>query len=284
MRIAAEALLIAIVAVAFGLTANAFYEDGLSLGRDYFEKLRDPPPDDGPGGSVGATVDTERRGVERITRRPTRAARTPEDDDPPPASDVTVKGYTGKAAEAAQRLLDRNIQVISHDDVVALYHDELFEYEAYTFVDARNEDKFKAGHIPTAYVFDHYYMDRYVNDVVPACQGVAEVIVYCYGEECTDSEIAAQHLVDLGVDRNILKVYVGGVKQWKAAGLPLEKGERGSGGPDRAGDVGGGEDRWLRRRRRGRRGRSVSSPGWCSAGCSSTSARGRSRARSTSSR
>lgn len=222
MRIVLEALIVAVLAAAFGVTANSLSGKRLVIDRDYFAALREPPPvvlgdpptsmdpTDAPAGVGGDT-----------------------------GEGVDLHGYSGPAAETARQLLERGIQIIGHDEVVALYRDELFEEEAYTFIDARSDEKYSAGHIRQAYVFDHYFMERYLDQVLPACQGVAEVVVYCHGGECTDSEIAAQHLLDLGVDRRILKVYVGGIEQWTAAGLPLERGERGSGDLTAEDDHGG---------------------------------------------
>jgi rhodanese-related sulfurtransferase len=54
-------------------------------------------------------------------------------------------------------------------------------------------------------------------------------VVYCNGGECEDSEFAAIMLRDAGVPREMLFVFAGGIVEWKAAGLPVETGPRGSG-------------------------------------------------------
>jgi rhodanese-related sulfurtransferase len=48
-----------------------------------------------------------------------------------------------------------------------------------------------------------------------------EIIVYCAGPECPQSGMAAQKLLALGYTN--VKAYEGGLEDWEAAGLPIEK-------------------------------------------------------------
>jgi rhodanese-related sulfurtransferase len=134
--------------------------------------------------------------------------------DAPPAGTDAVR----------ERLAAAGLRAIEHDDVVALFRDELYEAEAYVFIDARNEESFRAGHIPGAHPFDHYRPERTIDEVMSYCATAQRIVVYCYGKDCTDSELAAQHLVRLGVERELIDVYVGGFQEWQAAGLPVETG------------------------------------------------------------
>ncbi len=202
-----EAAAVLITTVVLAFVANAVYSDGLTLvGRNYFvveSKLpvdTQPPPS---GGDVdGGSGDTPTESLEA--------------DDPATAAVV-------------ERLREKGIRVKSHDGVAKLYESPEYADGAYAFVDARNDDHYRAGHIPGAYQFDHFHMERYIPHVVPACQAAIEVVVYCYGKDCTDSEITAQHLINLGVDPTMLSVYVGGIQTWCEKGMPIEKGERSSG-------------------------------------------------------
>ena len=54
-------------------------------------------------------------------------------------------------------------------------------------------------------------------------------MVYCNGGDCDDSESAAILLRNVGIPNLKLFVYVGGIKQWMANGLPVETGARNSG-------------------------------------------------------
>lgn len=49
----------------------------------------------------------------------------------------------------------------------------------------------------------------------------AEIVVYCSGPDCSQSDEAAQKLVTLGY-RNVHR-FEGGLKAWKDAGFPIEK-------------------------------------------------------------
>jgi len=54
-------------------------------------------------------------------------------------------------------------------------------------------------------------------------------VVYCTGGECEDSEFAALALIGVGIPKERFFVYVGGMSEWAAHGLPFEVGERNSG-------------------------------------------------------
>ncbi len=139
-------------------------------------------------------------------------------------------------AEVAARLATQGLKAIPHEQVVSTFESEMYAVGAYVFVDARDDDAFREGHIPGAFQFDHYKLDRYLADVMPAVQQALKVVVYCNGGDCEDSEFAALHLLANGANPELVHVYVGGIKQWRAAGLPVETGERDSGEITPAGD------------------------------------------------
>lgn len=241
-RVIKEAALVILITAVLGIVANAYHPEGIDLRRDFFRGLRTPSPQTSDSGEVGAgggvidpvgPDDAPKKRPEKAPEQ-TPAVGSSGGDAPLPPDGVVPSPLAGAAGVLAQfegpsrvtvqRLLDKNIQVITHDEVVKLYQDELFEYGAYTFVDARTPSKYAEGHIPTAIVFDHFHFDRYIDDVFAQCQSAIAVIVYCHGGECTDSELAAQLLLDRGIERSKLKVYVGGVEAWTDAGLPLKQG------------------------------------------------------------
>jgi rhodanese-related sulfurtransferase len=49
----------------------------------------------------------------------------------------------------------------------------------------------------------------------------AEFVVYCGGSKCPQSRMAAEKLVKLGYAN--VRAYEGGLEEWKAAGLTVEK-------------------------------------------------------------
>ena len=80
-----------------------------------------------------------------------------------------------------------------------LYHDPRYEQDLVVFVDARNDDHYQAGHVPGAHLFDYYRPANYLSNVLQACQIAQEIVVYCNGGDCEDSELAATMLRDLGI-------------------------------------------------------------------------------------
>jgi len=114
--------------------------------------------------------------------------------------------------------------------VSTLFRDPRVQDGLIVFIDARNTQHFQEGHIPGAYEFDHYRPEQSLPEVMPVCQTAEQIIVYCTGGDCEDSQFAALFLRDsLGVGKDKIFVYVGGIHEWEAANLPVETGERNSG-------------------------------------------------------
>jgi len=97
------------------------------------------------------------------------------------------------------------------------------------FVDARDDDHYHAGHIPGAFQLDHYRPENYLATVLPASQAAQQIVVYCKGGSCEDSEQTAIFLRDAGIPKERLFVYAGGFDDWTSHHLPVETGERNSG-------------------------------------------------------
>ena len=115
------------------------------------------------------------------------------------------------------------------NEVTALFRDPRHDQGLVAFIDARDDAHYQAGHIPGAWQFDHYRAEAYLPAVLPVCMNAQQVVVYCNGGTCEDSEFAAVLLRDAGVPRTSLFVYVGGITEWKSNGLPVETGARRSG-------------------------------------------------------
>lgn len=145
-----------------------------------------------------------------------------------PSSQVTSTSLSN--ALPAQKLRDKGLQVIETDAVSKLFRDPRAQDGRIVFIDARNTRHFEEGHIPGAYEFDHYRPEEYLPKVMPVCQTAEIIVVYCTGGDCEDSEFAAIFLRDsLGLASDKIFVYVGGISEWGAAGLPVETGTQGSG-------------------------------------------------------
>lgn len=145
----------------------------------------------------------------------------------PPAAEAGAYVLRGKSP--LERLKEKGLQAATHGEVVQWYRDPGYAEGRIVFVDARNAQRYGSGHIPGAYLFDHYHADDYLAALLPVCFMAEKVVVYCTGGDCEDSEFAAVIMLNAGVPRENLFVYSDGVAGWKAAGLALETGEQNSG-------------------------------------------------------
>jgi len=141
-----------------------------------------------------------------------------------------VKSAYPTNSTPTQKLRDKGLQVIETDAAAKLFRDPRAQDGRIVFIDARNTQHFQEGHIPGAYEFDHYRPEQYLPTVMPVCQTAEQIIVYCTGGDCEDSQFAAVFLREsLGLANEKIFVYVGGIHEWAAARLPQEIGERNSG-------------------------------------------------------
>jgi rhodanese-related sulfurtransferase len=197
--VAREAALLAAAGIALALAANALSPRGLNLRRNYFP------------GAAGDSV-------------------------APPLSTSAAPAAGGDKVSAAERALEARIladgfQVAKRAEVAALLQDPRYRQGRVILIDARDEEHYRQGHIPGACELDPYHPERHIASVLPACQAAEEVVVYCNGGDCEDSQFAAVTLSEAGVAKSKLRVYTGGVADWSAAGLPLETGGHPDGGP-----------------------------------------------------
>lgn len=219
VRVLVEAAIVALAGVLLGFVGNTLSPRGLRLTRDYFPAASTVPP---------ATSVAPVAPVTLVT--PPTAPTTTNSPTPAEVSSPLPTSPSGTAfAELEQRLQARGLRLGLHEEVETLFRDPRHESEQIIFVDARKDERFAAGHIPGAYAFDHYYPEKYLPDLLPACQTAEWVIVYCTGGHCEDSEFAAVQLRDAGVPPEKLIVYGGGIDEWSARKLPVEIGQRRSG-------------------------------------------------------
>jgi rhodanese-related sulfurtransferase len=195
-----EALVVAALGLLFALAANALSPRGLRVTRNYFPEA----------GTPAAIAPARTNAINAI-----HAGKAPLP--------------TGVPGAIAQRLQQRGLQLVSSNQVAELFRDPRYEQGLIVFIDARDDAHYAAGHLPGAWQFHHYRADDYLPAVLPACLTAMQVVVYCSGGECEDSEFAALMLRDAGVPRETLFVYAGGFTEWRATGLPVETGARRSG-------------------------------------------------------
>lgn len=187
------------VCVGFGIAlgANQLSPRGLALSRNYF-----------PTGTNQAAV----------APKPAPAAPSPAPTNEP-----------SEAEQISERLHDKGLQELKLDQVETRFRDPRTQDGRIVFVDARSQDDYQLGHIPGAYELDPYHPEKEIGAVLPICQAADEVVVYCTGGDCEDSDTAAILLRDAGVPNPRLFVYGGGFGGWEANHLPVETGARNSG-------------------------------------------------------
>ncbi len=145
-----------------------------------------------------------------------------------PGSPAAAPGAVGPDA-ARDRLAAKGLQALSHEGALALLEDPRVARGEVLFVDARDDSQYQAGHIPGAWQLDHYRMSQYLPDLLPAALAARQIVVYCTGGECEDSEFAAVVLQEAGVPGDRIWIYTGGFTAWQQAGQPIESGPRGIG-------------------------------------------------------
>jgi rhodanese-related sulfurtransferase len=193
-----EAVLVAALGAAFAFAANQISPLGLALTRDYF-----------PAGTAHSV-------------RPVAGDRLPQ-------ATGTNSGALSPAQFLAAQMKEKGLQLIDGGQATQLFHDPRFQQNVIVFIDARDEDHYQQGHIPGAYEFDPYHPEKYFDTVLPVCQKAEQVVIYCNGGDCDDSETAAILLRDVGIPNQKLFVYGGGITEWKTSRLPVETGARNSG-------------------------------------------------------
>ena len=191
-----ETVLVAVVGGALAFAANAISPRGLNLTRDNF-----PRPVANP--SLWAATNT------------------------PPRKHSPNAG-TGQAG-LAERLLAEGMHLADTEQVLKLYDDPRRAQELVVFIDARSDVAYQGGHIPGAYQFDRYYPEKYIPNILNVCRSAEQVVVYCNGGNCEDSEFAAVMLYQWGIPKDKLWVYAGGIGDWMENHRPVEVGDRLSG-------------------------------------------------------
>ena len=200
-RVLLEALVVAAIGLAVALLANMVSPRGLSLTRNYF------PSSGTTHGKIDGIANSNVNAV------------------------VPATNGAGQSAReiVAARLKEKGLQPIDGREATQLFRDPQYELESIVFIDARDDRHYQEGHIPGAYQFDRYYPEKHLPGVLPACLNARNIVVYCTGGNCEDSEFAALTLKEAGVPGEHLSVYVGGMTEWAASGWPVEVGERKSG-------------------------------------------------------
>ena len=195
-----QAGLLLVVACALGLAANRVRGDKnhLDLSRNYFPKVKvEMPQRTAPGESVPAADHTGTVDTHSVT------------DD------------LGNGSS----LGDHGLQVMDFEDALAMYNDDMYGSGMCVFVDARDEELYRRGHVPGAYQYDHYRAADHLPDLLPIALGADRVVLYCASEHCEDSLFAANDLLEGGVGLEVIHLYEGGFSEWERNNAPIARGD-----------------------------------------------------------
>lgn len=122
------------------------------------------------------------------------------------------------SAENAYRMLaqEGDPAFISLEEVI-----DIQGKSAATFIDARTNEEFKAGHVPGARNLPYYEIEKYKDKALEGLTETSPIIIYCEGIGCELSFFLGRDLQAGGFIN--VKIFYGGWPEWSAAGLPLEK-------------------------------------------------------------
>ncbi len=134
------------------------------------------------------------------------------------------------AESLAERFAKEGLQLADSNRVNALFQDPRRQQDLVVFIDARADDQYQSGHIPGAYQFDRFHADSFLPTLLPICQSAEQIVFYCNGGECEESEQAAIYVRDgAGLPKEKVFVYGGGIGEWRTNRMPVELGARNSG-------------------------------------------------------
>jgi rhodanese-related sulfurtransferase len=98
----------------------------------------------------------------------------------------------------------------------------LHTQKAAIFIDARDQWDHSEGHIPGSLNIPEFSFESEDIDLKKIDKDKL-LIVYCDGDDCDTSKRLALQILKLGYAN--VYVYLGGMNEWKDAGLPIEKAE-----------------------------------------------------------
>jgi Rhodanese-like domain len=162
-RVLQEGVLVALIGAALAFAANALSPYGLALGRNYFPGTNRALPSPTGGSNVTA---------------------------------LAAGGTNSPSELLSARLRADGLQLADSNLVTRFFQDPRRQQDEIIFIDARDDEHYRAGHIPGAYLFDRFQQENYLTNVLQVCLSAQQIVFYCNGGECDDSEHAALMLRD----------------------------------------------------------------------------------------
>lgn len=98
---------------------------------------------------------------------------------------------------------------------------EIYDAGKTLFVDARDSEVYKEGHVKGAVSLPVDYFHSTGQSFLEKYPPATAMIVYCSGRECDDSHTLSGYLKDLGYAN--VRIMIDGYPGWEKGGYPVEK-------------------------------------------------------------
>lgn len=141
-----------------------------------------------------------------------------------PASGTGAAAAEAAGGEGAVPLHD--FETIDGEELLGVAEFATGERPDIVILDARSAGAYATGHLPGAFQVDPY-QDEPLSALADQLErdDWAWVVVYCRGGDCEDSLNLAHHLVyRKGLQKDLVRVYEGGLLDWTERGGPLVSG------------------------------------------------------------
>ena len=100
----------------------------------------------------------------------------------------------------------------------------IVDTQSRVILDARPPADYEAGHLPGAFTLPQTDMETFFGPLMPLLAFDAPAMTYCASKDCDEALLLTEHLRERGVTSVVL--FVGGFKEWKDAGYPIEGGKK----------------------------------------------------------
>ncbi len=136
---------------------------------------------------------------------------------------IVVIGALGAAAlGGCGGITDDDIEFTSLGEVRSLHASLARSPEAALFMDARAPKYYAEGHIPGAVNYQLFdFAER--TRIRASVEAFDELVVYGDNPGSYEARGLTKRLMEIGYSD--VRLFAGGLDEWKAAGLPVEKGE-----------------------------------------------------------
>jgi rhodanese-related sulfurtransferase len=90
------------------------------------------------------------------------------------------------------------------------------------FVDARSLDEYAKGRILGAIAIPYKDFEEGIPENVDLLPRDQLLVIYCDGTDCHASQVVSDKLIEMGFDKENLKIFSGGWKEWLEIGGEVE--------------------------------------------------------------